>query len=91
LPDVLGNDKVPAIIAPLVAAKRSDVHFIVMLAGPGIPGNELLLLQKAKIESQMGLSAAAVEESGNLIKGAYEIILASSTQETELRKNVNSL
>lgn len=78
------------IIAPLVAAKRSDVHFIVMLAGPGIPGNELLLLQKAKIESQMGLSAAAVEESGNLIKGAYEIILASSTQETELRKNVNS-
>lgn len=78
------------IIAPLVAAKRSDVHFIVMLAGPGIPGNELLLLQKAKIESQMGLSAAAVEESGNLIKGVYEIILASSTQEAELRKNVSS-
>lgn len=78
------------IIAPLIAAKRSDVNFIVMLAGPGIPGYELLLLQKAKIESHMGLPAAAAEESLNLIKGAYEIVLASDAQETELRKEVSS-
>lgn len=78
------------IIAPLIAAKRSDVNFIIMLAGPGIPGYELLLLQKAKIESHMGLPAAAAEESLNLIKGAYEIVLASDTGDTELRKDVTS-
>jgi len=32
------------IIAPMVAAKSKDVDFIVLLAGTGIPGDELLLL-----------------------------------------------
>jgi uncharacterized protein len=34
-----------AVIAPMVAAGNLDVAFIVMLAGSGLPGDELLLLQ----------------------------------------------
>lgn len=78
------------IIAPSIAAKTSDVDFIIMLAGPGIPGYELMLLQKAKIESQMGLPAAAVEQSQILIKGAYEMVLSAKTQDADLRNNLNA-
>jgi fermentation-respiration switch protein FrsA (DUF1100 family) len=34
-----------AMIAPMVAAQSDDVAFIVLLAGPGVPGDELLLVQ----------------------------------------------
>jgi pimeloyl-ACP methyl ester carboxylesterase len=37
------------LIAPMVAAKSNDVAFIVMLAGPGLPGEEILYLQGAAI------------------------------------------
>lgn len=41
-------------IAPMVAARSSDVAFIVMMAGPGVPGEQLLLDQNALIERAMG-------------------------------------
>lgn len=34
-----------AMIAPMLAAQSDDVAFIVLLAGPGVPGDELLLMQ----------------------------------------------
>ena len=36
-------------IAPMIASENPDVAFIVMMAGPGIPGDQLLLLQAEKI------------------------------------------
>ena len=33
------------LIAPMVAAKSKDIAFIVLLAGPGISGYDILLLQ----------------------------------------------
>ena len=33
------------LIAPMVASRNKDVAFIVMLAGPGIKGGEILALQ----------------------------------------------
>ena len=35
------------IIAPLVASRSKDVAFIVLLAGTGLPGDEILYLQAA--------------------------------------------
>src|SRR5262249_902980 len=37
------------IIAPLVASRTRDVAFIVLLAGTGLPGEEILYLQAAAI------------------------------------------
>ena len=37
------------LIAPMVAAQSADVAFIVLLAGPGLPGEEILYLQGALI------------------------------------------
>ena len=51
------------LIAPMVAAQSSntgDVAFIVMLAGPGLPGEEILYLQGALILKANGASAEAL-------------------------------
>lgn len=44
------------LIAPMVAAKSPDVAFIVMMAGPGITGEQILILQKGLIMKTMGAS-----------------------------------
>ena len=48
------------IIAPMVARRSPDVAFIVLLAGSGIPGDQILYLQQAAIARQMGASAPAI-------------------------------
>ncbi len=48
------------IIAPMVARRSPDVAFIVLLAGTGIPGDQILYLQQAAIARQMGVSTPAI-------------------------------
>jgi len=44
------------LIAPIVAVKSPDVAFIVLMAGPGLIGEEILYLQGALISRAMGAS-----------------------------------
>lgn len=44
------------LIAPMVAVKSSDVAFIVLMAGTGLTGEEILYLQGALIYRAMGVS-----------------------------------
>jgi uncharacterized protein len=47
------------LIAALVAAKNKDIDFMVMLAGPGVKGSELLAEQAENILKSQGVSADA--------------------------------
>lgn len=76
------------VIAPIIAGKRKDVAFIVLLAGSGIRGDSLMLLQKAGIERRMKVPEAAIEISKNRIGGAYKIVLQSKGDTTELKKEL---
>jgi hypothetical protein len=49
------------LIGPLVAARSRDVAFVVMMAGPGIPGDSILLLQQRLIALAGGASATRVD------------------------------
>ena len=75
------------IIAPMVAAKSKNVAFIVLLAGTGIPGDELLLLQQELI----GLASGESEDNLQLGKKEntelFEII-KKSTDATQLKKDL---
>ena len=42
------------LIAPMVAARSADVAFIVLMAGPGLPGDEILEAQQALILKAIG-------------------------------------
>lgn len=69
------------IIAPMVVAKSKDVHFIVLLAGTGIPGDQLLLLQQELISRASGISDDTLLIANTINKGAYDIILKSTYTE----------
>ena len=52
-----------ALIAPMVAARNPDVAFVVMLAGPGVPGKDVILKQSEAIMKAMKASPAAIKKS----------------------------
>lgn len=78
------------VIAPIVAGNSKDVDFIVLLAGTGIRGDKLMLLQKEKIERQMGVPENEIQKGQEIFKGAYDIILASSVNDNTLNAKINS-
>jgi len=72
------------IIAPMVASESADVAFIVLLAGTGIPGDELLLLQQNLIGSAMGMSEKQLAHSSKISSEAFKMI-ANATDAEKLR------
>lgn len=75
------------IIAPMVAAESKDINFIVLLAGTGIRGDQLLLLQQELIGKASGISDTDLQKAKVINKGAFEILLKSDNPdslETEL-------
>jgi uncharacterized protein len=56
------------LIAPMVAADHpDDVGFIVLLAGPGVPGDEVLKRQQAEILKAMGEKPETIKLTGRLM------------------------
>jgi pimeloyl-ACP methyl ester carboxylesterase len=51
------------LIAPMVAARNKDVAFVVMLAGPGVPGKDVILKQSEAIMKAMKASPAEIKKS----------------------------
>lgn len=68
------------IIAPIIASENKEIDFIVLMAGSTLRGDKLLLLQKYKIETQMGINKQIVENNQQIFAGAYEIILNESLE-----------
>lgn len=69
------------IIAPIVASKSKDVSFIVLLAGPGIQGDKLLLLQQKLIGKASGVSNEYLEKNEIINKKAFDIVNKSTNIE----------
>jgi uncharacterized protein len=80
------------LIAPMIASKSKDVAFIVLLAGPGIPGDQLLLMQQKLIGKAAGMSEDDLQKSETINKKAFEIVKKSTTIEqlkTDLTQALN--
>jgi uncharacterized protein len=69
------------IIAPIVASKSKDIAFIVLLAGTGIPGDKLLLLQQQLIGKASGISDENLQKSKTSNKEAFKIVKNSTNSE----------
>jgi pimeloyl-ACP methyl ester carboxylesterase len=65
-----------AIIAPMLAAHSKDVAFIVMLAGTGVPGDQVWLKQRELIERADGMPESVIEQEN---KNAPELLAAIET------------
>jgi pimeloyl-ACP methyl ester carboxylesterase len=71
------------VIAPIVASKNNDLDFIILLAGTGMRGDKLMLLQKEIIERRMGITEPNIELGQKNIRGAYDIILNHGENESQ--------
>lgn len=69
------------IIAPIVASKTNDVAFIVLLAGTGLRGDQILLLQQKLIGKASGISDEMLQKNELQNKKAFEIVLNSTSTE----------
>lgn len=77
------------IIAPIVANDSKDVAFIVLLAGTGISGDQLLLEQQQLIGKASGMSEEQLERSKSINTGAFKIIEDDSDPE-QLKTDLTS-
>jgi len=78
-------------VAPMVAALNHDIAFIVLMAGTGVPGDQILVAQKQLIEEASGVNheqaakdAAQERELIALVKREKD----SSALERELKKKL---
>lgn len=69
------------LIAPLVASKSKDVAFIVLLAGTGIQGDQILLLQQKLIGKASGVSDEDLQKSELENRKVFDIINKSTNLE----------
>ena len=70
-------------IAPMVAARSKDVAFIVMLAGVGIRGDALLLLQNELLAKTSGVPEDKIAQTRNFNSKIYDKIVSSKEAVTQ--------
>jgi uncharacterized protein len=69
-------------IAPMVAVRRKEVSFIVLLAGPGICGKRILLAQEALIERASGEREEVIRDLTAADSGAYDLVAGTQNLDT---------
>lgn len=78
-----------AMIAPMVASNNQAVEFIILLAGPGIPSDELLLLQNRLIMQANKSPQQVIEYEVETLRQVNEVILQSREKSAhELKKEL---
>jgi pimeloyl-ACP methyl ester carboxylesterase len=71
------------IIAPITATRSRNVAFIVLLAGPGVTGEEILYRQSALIGAASGADADHIEQNHAVQARLFEIIKTNLDDETK--------
>jgi len=62
------------LIAPIVAVKSPDVAFIVLMAGPGLTGEEIILSQSDLIARAEGADNETIARNNALLKSMYSVV-----------------
>ncbi|MBS1564059.1 MAG: alpha/beta fold hydrolase [Bacteroidetes bacterium] len=68
-------------IAPMVAGRRDDIYFIVLLAGPGIPIIDLMALQSAAVARTRGVKDAAIDSFSVFYRQSLPLIVKADNKE----------
>ena len=71
------------IIAPRLATSE-DVAFLVLLAAPGVDGNQLMLKQRADFLELRGMTATQIKKSNEMYSATYDYILSTDAAGEEL-------
>ncbi len=74
------------LIAPLVAANNKNIAFIISLAGPGLKGDQILLLQQSLISEKSGMDPDLIAQNKTINSTAFEMI--NTTNDTNQLKSI---
>ena len=77
------------LIAPIVASENKKVSFIVLMAGTGVTGSDIILTQSAQIAMAMGKDSASIAEDNAMNKDLYKIATSiddNAKARTEIEK-----
>ena len=67
------------LIAPMAAVKSDDVDFIVLMAGPGIRGDSVLILQTELIMKANGESDETIQRNLKIYRSIYKELLSDKS------------
>lgn len=74
------------VIAPQIAADDPAVAFVVLLAGPGVNGERILLTQKALILRANGAPEAQIAQAVSFNRRAFDIVAQSQSVDDALQQ-----
>lgn len=69
------------LVAPMIAARRPEVAWLVLLGAPTVPGRELVLYQTAQGVRDRGRSEAEVQSAMTSARHLFEIVLRDQPAE----------
>ncbi|MEJ2614013.1 MAG: alpha/beta fold hydrolase [Ignavibacteriaceae bacterium] len=78
------------LIAPLAAVKSDKVKFIILMAGPGLPGEDILKMQSELILKANGADEDYIEKIETLNNAAYTLV-KTEKDSIQLREKLDSL
>ena len=79
------------LIAAIVASRSNDVSFIVLMAGPGVPGAELLRKQNERIFDAARIAGERKQRLLTLLDQLFTILTAEDMAEDEQRQGVEGI
>lgn len=62
------------LIAPMVAARKAETGFIILMAGPSVPGDEVLDSQSDEMLRKAGIAQSTREEFIKIRRSVYDIL-----------------
>ncbi|MBA7553026.1 hypothetical protein ES705_45608 [subsurface metagenome] len=74
---VIGHSE-GGLIAPMLAIKSEDVKFIVLLAGPGLRGDKILVLQSELIQEANNVNENEIKKVLELSRKIYDVLLSET-------------
>jgi pimeloyl-ACP methyl ester carboxylesterase len=75
------------LIAPMVAAESpSDVAFVVLLAAPGVPCDQLMFAQEAAVARAAGVPEDAIASSLDLNKRVFDVVMHEKDRDQAEKK-----
>ena len=87
---LIGNSE-GGIIAPMVASEDETVAFVVLLAGPGLVGEEILYLQSGLIARASGATPQIIAANRRTQEQLFAIVKDDSLTPTEARKGMTEV
>ena len=79
------------LIAPIVASRSTEVAFITLLAAPGIPGYDMILLQTALGNKAQGIGESETQKELAFLKGIFDEVISSADLAKSKSELSNSL